>query len=72
MGDDGRSYVHNSRKRKNDGDGNHQSENKRLVQEISALRAEMKERNDDVPDEAGSKSEKGGKNGLAFGRKPGK
>ena len=69
MGDDGRSYVHNSRKRKNDGDGNHQSENKRLVQEISALRAEMKERNDDVPDEAGSKSEKGGKNGLAFGRK---
>ena len=32
----------------------------------------MKERNDDVPDEAGSKSEKGGKNGLAFGRSKGK
>ena len=42
MGDDGRIYVHNNRKRKNDGDGNHQSENKRLVQEISALRAKMR------------------------------
>ena len=65
MGREGRDYVNDNRKRKNDGNGDHQSDNKRLIQQVVQ---EMSRKNEEVPEKTGSKSEKGGQNGPAFCR----